>query len=147
MKVWDPNGATLTGEGSYKPFLYIIPLPILLASLPLLTLYVMECNRSIVLVSAPIVFFCGRPAFPFGTGGHPRNCVRIRVRVRVRFPPPSCWKARNFSKSYGQYFVIFPSYFPYNPSYFFIFPSYFFIIPSYFVIFPPYFFIFPEPPL
>ena len=65
--------------------------------------------------------FGGGPAFPFGTGDYPRNCVRVRVRfppcwkawnssgrVRVRLPPPPCWKTWNFSKSYG-------------PSYFFIF--------------------------
>ena len=67
----------------------------------------------------------GRPTFSFGTGGHPRNCVRDRVRF------PFCGRARNFSKSYGLYFVIFP--------------SYFFIFSSYFVIFSPYFFIFHEP--
>ena len=58
--------------------------------------------------SLPFIFifssliFGGRPAFPFGTGDHPRNCVR------VRFFPPFCWKAGNFSNSHGLYFFIFP---------------------------------------
>ena len=85
-------------------------------------------------------FFGGRPVFPFGTGGHLRNCVR------VRFPPPSYWKARNFSKSYGlyisSYFLhIFHNIFLHTS---FIFLSYFFIFSTYSFIFPSYFFIFPE---
>ena len=82
-------------------------------------------------------YFGGRPVFPFGTGDHLRNCVRARIRF-----PPSCWKARNFSKSYGLYFVIFLSYFPYFPSYFFIFPSYLFVFSTYSFIFLNFSFIF-----
>jgi len=70
--------------------------------------------------------FGGRPAFPFGTGGHPRNCVR------VRFPPPSAGRPRIFSKSYGLYFVLFPSHFPYISSYFLHISSVFLHISSYF---------------
>ena len=46
-------------------------------------------------------------------------------RPRKISPPPFWWMAQNFSKSYGLYFVIFPSYFPYIPSYFPYIPSYF----------------------
>ena len=67
--------------------------------------------------------FGGRPAFPFGTGGNPRNCVRVRIHVRL----PPCWKAWNFSKSYDLY--IFRRISFRFSIYSFIFPSYFFIFP------------------
>ena len=53
----------------------------------------------------------GRPAFAFGTGGHLRNCVRVRVRF-----PPFLLKGLQFFKSYGlyisSYFLHISSYFP-----------------------------------
>jgi len=101
--------------------------------------------------------FDGRPAFPFDTGGHPRNCVRVRVRVRflpLLLEGPEFFKVL-YTAYISSYFLhifhiflhisfIFPSYFFIFSTYFFIFPSYFFIFSSYFSTFPSYFVIFPH---
>ena len=60
--------------------------------------------------------FGGRPAFPFGTGDYPRNCVRVRS--------PSPTLLQEGPEFFEVLWPIFPSYFP---SYFFIFSTYSFI--------------------
>ena len=89
--------------------------------------------------SSPLVFG-GRPAFPFGTGGHPRNCVSIHIR----FPLTLLQEGPEFFKVLRPIFRNISFIFLHISSYFLHIPSYFFIFPSYFVIFPPYFFIFSE---
>ena len=68
-------------------------------------------GSSICKVPTPKIF-SGRPAFTFGTGDYPRNCVRV--------PPPSGRPGILLSTSY---FFIFPSYFIIFLPYFFIFPE------------------------
>ena len=83
--------------------------------------------------------FGGRPAFPFGTGGHPRNCACVRF-LPLLLEGSEFFKVlrpifRHISFIFFIYFLIFPSYF-------FIFSTYFLHISSFFFIFLHFSFIF-----
>ena len=100
-------------------------------------------------------FFGGRPAFPFGTGGDLKNCVRVRFPLPLLLEGPEFFQVLR-PKRRGTYFFHF-SFIILHFSFIFLnfsfhissFSLYIFLhissfFPSYFVIFPPYLFIFPE---
>ena len=69
---------------------------------------------------------CGRPLFPFGTGSHLRNCVRVRF-----LPPPHAGRPRILQRPRAYILLLISSHFLHISSYLLHISSFFFHISSY----------------
>ena len=70
---------------SFENIMFVVLWVVLYFSVSLVAYF---CRISLLMLWPPeCILFRGRPVFPFGTRGHPKNCVRVRVRFPTTPPP------------------------------------------------------------